>query len=110
MDGDMQWLIGMGVTLSLGWASILAGAFWRIMGIIRRVETQMKDADNQLHSRVNRVREDTVHKADLADLSSRISKDLHEIRDEQRSANNATNQRLDALLNAIANRNDGRRE
>lgn len=105
MTGDMQWIIGIAVTATLGWASILAGAFWRIMAIIRKVEAQAKEGDDRLHSRVNRVREDTVHKADLAEVSARISKDLHEIRDEQRSATRDTNTRLDALLNAIANRN-----
>lgn len=108
MQVDLQWLVGIGVSLSLGWASLLVGAFYRVMSVIRKVEDQAQEGDKQLHSRINRVREDTVHKADLSELSARLTKDLHEIRDEQRTANNATNLRLDALLNAIANRNDGR--
>jgi hypothetical protein len=108
MEQEWQWIIGLGVTLSLGWGSILAGVFWKIMAMIGKADDQAKEGDKELHGRITRLREDTVHKTDLTELSARLSKDLHEIRDEQRTANNATNLRLDALLNAIANRNDGR--
>lgn len=107
MNGDIQWLIGMAVTLSLGWATILIGAFWRLLGMIRRVEAQMQQEDSQLHARINRVREDSVHKADLTELATRLNGTMREMRQEHREASKATNDRLDALLAAIANRNSG---
>lgn len=107
MDPDLKWMIGISVSILLAWLSILAGAFWKIMGIIRRVERDSQQADEHLHARVNRMREDTVHKADLHDLGVRLSADMKEMRQEHRDATTATNNRLDALLAAIANRNHG---
>ena len=105
MNVDLQWLVGTAATVSVGLGSIFAGAFWKVMSAIKKVETKTEVNTETLHARINRLRDDAVYKSDLDGLSSRLSKDLHEIRDEQRTANNATNLRLDALLNAIANRN-----
>lgn len=107
MDGDIKWLIGIAISAMIAQLTALVGAFWRLLIMIKSAETQAKTGDDLLHDRINRMRDDTVHKSDLSDLSARLTKDLHEIRDEQRTANNNTNLRLDALLNAIANRNNG---
>lgn len=104
MGDDLKWAIGIGVTLSLGWGSILIGAFWRLVSMIRRVEDEMDKNDRELHARVNRVREDTVQKADLDGHLSRLSADMREMRDEHRAATAATNNRLDALLSAVVNK------
>lgn len=100
---DTQWLVGLGVTLSLGWGTILAAAFWRLVGMIQKVESDMDDNNKEIHSRVNRIREETVHKADLDGHLSRLSQDMREMRDDHRQATKDTNARLDALLAAIAN-------
>lgn len=102
MGDDWKWIIGLGVTLSLGWGSILAGAFWKLLSMIRRAEDVMDSNTKELHARVNRVREDTVHKSDLDGHLTRLSSDMREMRQEHRAATKDTNARLDALLAAIA--------
>jgi len=102
---QIQWLVGIGVTMTLGWASILVGAFARTLKLIRGVEADVAERDRIVHQKIDRVRDDTVHKGDLDVVTARLTKDLHEIRDEQRVMNRDTNARLDALLSAIANRN-----
>lgn len=103
MGEDWKWVIGIAVTLTLGWGSILIGAFWRLVSMIRRVEDEMDNSSKELHARINRVREDTVQKSDLDGHLTRLSNDMREMRQEHREATKDTNARLDALLAAIAN-------
>jgi len=106
MGDDWKWIIGVAVTVTLGWGSLLAGAFWRLVSMIRRVEDEVSENSKELHARINRVREDTVQKSDLDGHLTRLSEDMREMRKEQREATKDTNTRLDALLSAIASRND----
>lgn len=103
MGDDLKWAIGIAVTLTLGWGSILIGAFWKVVSMIRRVEDEMDNSSKELHARINRVREDTVQKSDLDGHLTRLSNDMREMRQEHREATKDTNARLDALLAAIAN-------
>jgi len=104
MGDDLKWIIGLGVSLTLGWGSILAGAFWKLVSMVRRVEDEMDRNSKELHARINRVREDTVQKSDLDGHLTRLSSDMRDMRQEQREATKDTNTRLDALLSAIATR------
>lgn len=106
MGDDWKWIIGIAVTLTLGWGSLLAGAFWKLVSMVRRVEDEMDSNSKELHARINRVREDTVQKSDLDGHLTRLSEDMREMRNEHRQATKDTNTRLDALLSAIASRND----
>ena len=106
MGDDVKWIIGIAVTLTLGWGTILAGAFWRLVSMIRYVEHEVDNNSKELHARINRVREDTVQKSDLDGHLLRLSSDMREMRDEHRQSTKDTNARLDALLSAIASRND----
>ena len=106
MGEDLKWAIGIAVTLTLGWGTILIGAFWRLVSMIRHVEDEVGNNSKDLHARINRVREDTVQKSDLDAHLNRLLNDMREIRDEHRQSRKDTNARLDALLSAIANRND----
>lgn len=94
--------------VSLAWFTALVGAFWRLVGMIQRVEKDLAASASELHDRVNRVREDMVKKADLDGHLNRMSDDMREMRNnqsdaakEQRDANQATNKRLDELMDAI---------
>jgi len=98
MGDDWKWMIGIAETAALGWGSLLAGAFWKLVLMVRRVEDEMDVNSKELHARINRVREDTVHKSDLDRHLSRLSEDMHEMHKEQLQANKDTNARLDALL------------
>jgi len=106
MGDDLKWIIGIAVTLTLGWGTILTGAFWRLVSMIRRVEGEVNGNSKELHARINRVREDTVQKSDLDGHLNRLLNDMREMRDEHRQSRKDTNARLDALLSAIASRND----
>lgn len=103
MGDDWKWIIGIAVTLTLGWGSLLAGAFWKLVSMVRRVEDEMDSNSKELHARINKVREDTVQKSDMDGHLTRLSEDMREMRKEQREATKDTNTRLDALLAAIAN-------
>jgi len=106
MGEDLKWAIGIAVTLTLGWGTILIGAFWRLVSMIRRVEDEVGNNSKEMHARINRVREDTVQKSDLDGHLNRLLNDMREMRDEHRQSRKDTNARLDALLSAIASRND----
>jgi len=106
MGEDLKWVIGIAVTLTLGWGTILIGAFWRLVSMIRRVEDEVGNNSKEMHARINRVREDTVQKSDLDGHLNRLLNDMREMRDEHRQSRKDTNARLDALLSAIASRND----
>ena len=106
MGEDLKWAIGIAVTLTLGWGTILAGAFWRLVSMIRSVEHEVGNNSKDLHARINRVREDAVQKTDLDGHLLRLSSEMREMRDEHRQSTKDTNARLDALLSAIASRND----
>jgi len=106
MGEDLKWAIGIAVTLTLGWGTILIGAFWRLVSMIRRVEDEVDGSNRELHARISRVREDAVQKTDLDGHLLRLSSDMREMRDEHRQSTKDTNARLDALLSAIASRND----
>lgn len=102
---QIQWLIGLGATVILGLTGMVVGGFARTLKLIRNVERDVQDREANLHLKIDRVRDDSVHRGDLEAVTLRLTKDLHEIRDEQRTMNRDTNARLDALLSAIANRN-----
>ena len=107
MAQDWQWIIGLGVTLSLGWGSLLIGAFWRIVAMIRRVEQDAHTSAKELHTRINRTREHMVQKSDHDGQLALLTQNMREMRQEQREATKDTNARLDALLAAIANGRKG---
>lgn len=106
MNDDWRWIIGTAVTLTLGWGSLLGGMFWKLVSMIRRMEDEVDSNSKELHARINRVRNDTVQKSDLDGHLSRLSEDMREMRNDHRHATKDTNTRLDALLSAIATRND----
>lgn len=69
------------------------------------VAQKSQERDDNLHVRLNRVSEETVHKSDLHELSTQLRSDIHRLENQQTAAGNATNARFDALMNAIMNRN-----
>lgn len=103
MGEELRWIVGLGVSVALGWGSVLSVGFWKVLSMIRRVEDELDTNSRELHARVSRIREETVHKSDLDGHLARLSQDMREMRTEQRAATKDTNQRLDALLAAIAN-------
>ena len=72
--------------------------------------TAINDGDDRLHTRVNELREHVsngyVRRDDLDGHLQRIEKGVSEIRNEMREERRDTNNRLDAVLSAISQRNN----
>ncbi|TLP48751.1 hypothetical protein FDK21_03575 [Cohaesibacter sp. CAU 1516] len=72
-----------------------------IGGIIvrcRNLSKQIRDGDDRLHERVNRIRDEYVRRDDLHQHIGRIDQGLKDMRDESRQENAQINRRLDDLL------------
>ncbi len=89
---ELQWLIGIAVSVLLGIGTIAFAAFRAVSGQINGAVAEMrkavKDGDHELHERVNRLRQDVsdnyVRRVDLDSHMSRIDGTLKEVRDDQK--------------------------
>lgn len=97
---ELQWIVGLSVTVVIAIATIAIGAFRAMAARLDRVAEKLgseikdgdkelaraiKDGDDQLHNRLNRVREDYVPRRELDDHMNRIDKTLDEIKGSQKS-------------------------
>lgn len=57
MGEDLKWLIGISVSIIVSFMIALVGSF-------RSLSATMKDGDDQLHERINRVRDEYVKRVD----------------------------------------------
>ena len=89
---ELQWLVGLSLTLLVAIAGMAIGAFRAVSNRIDRAADQMraavKDGDDQLHERINRLRQDVsdnyVRRADLDSHMTRIDGTLKDVRDDQK--------------------------
>lgn len=89
---ELQWLIGIGLTFVLAVGGIAIGAFRAMSNKLDRVASDLaknvKAGDDQLHERVNRLRQDMsenyVRRADLDSHMKRLDDTLKEVRDDQK--------------------------
>ncbi|WP_313026620.1 hypothetical protein [Brucella sp.] len=95
MGDDIKWLIGTAITLSLFFGGALLTAF-------RSLSASIKSGDDQLHERVNRVRDEYVRRVDLDDHVRQLRDGMKEMRDETREGLKETNKRLDQVLAVLA--------
>lgn len=87
---ELQWLVGIAVTVVLGIGSIAVAAFYKVSGKIEaavdNMHTLIKQGDDALHERVNRLKDDTnnnyVRRADLESYMKRLDDTLKEMRDD----------------------------
>ncbi|KAB0571287.1 hypothetical protein [Brucella pituitosa] len=95
MGDDIKWLIGL--------ATGLGGTFTvALIATFRSLSSSIRDGDNQLHERVNRVRDEYVRRVDLDDHVKQLRDSVRELRDETREASRGTNTRLDQVLAVLA--------
>lgn len=91
MSGELQWLIGVSLTVLLTTAGMLIAAFRALSAKIDSSNAeqteQIKDGDDKLHERINRVRDEYVKRIDLDGHLGRIDQTLREMRDEWRDMN-----------------------
>lgn len=88
---ELQWLVGISLTVVLTIGGMLIAAFRALSGKIDKGNTDMakalKDGDDHLHERVNRIRDEYVKRVDLDGHLGRIDATLREIREDQREMN-----------------------
>lgn len=95
MGEDIKWLIGL--------AAGLGGTFTvALIATFRSLSASIKLGDDQLHDRVNRVRDEYVRRVDLDDHVKQLRDSVRELRDETREASRGTNTRLDQVLAVLA--------
>ncbi|MFC3074854.1 hypothetical protein [Shinella pollutisoli] len=90
---ELQWLVGIAVTFVLAIGGIAIGAFRAVGARIDKAVDQMreavKDGDDQLHERINRLRQDVsdnyVRRVDLDSHMMRLDSAVKEIRDDQKA-------------------------
>jgi hypothetical protein len=90
---ELQWLIGISLTFVLAIGGIAIGAFRavsnRIDRAVEQMRTSVKDGDDRLHERINRMRQDVsdnyVRRADLDSHMKRMDDTLKEMRDDQKA-------------------------
>lgn len=91
MSGELQWLIGIALTALLTIGGMLVAAFRALSAKIDEsnddLAKTLKEGDDALHERVNRVRDEYVKRVDLDSHLNRIDQTLREVRDEQREMN-----------------------
>lgn len=119
MGDDLKWLIGISVTFFLTFGGLLLGAFYRIVGKIesgdRDLSTKidresaalsggMKAADDALHERVNRVRDEYVRRTDLDGHIQRLEKNVDDLRKDIKQSRSEMNERLDRIITAMASK------
>uniref|UniRef100_A0A914Z417 Uncharacterized protein n=1 Tax=Panagrolaimus superbus TaxID=310955 RepID=A0A914Z417_9BILA len=64
----------------------------------RSLAASIKTGDDQLHERVNRVRDEYVRRVDLDGHVSQLRDGMKELKDEARDSTKETNKRLDQVL------------
>lgn len=95
---ELQWLIGTAITTVLAIAGIAIAAFRATASRIDAVAVRVKEGDDQLHDRINRVRDEYVRRVDLDSHLARIETNVRDMREEYREGTREINQRLDAVL------------
>lgn len=89
---ELQWLIGIAMTFVLAIGGIAITAFRAVTSRIDKAVDAMRDAvkdgDDQLHERLNRLRQDVsdnyVRRVDLDSHMKRVDETLKEMRDDQK--------------------------
>src|SRR5262245_28690429 len=89
---DLQWIVGIAVTAVLAIAGIAISSFRAMSGRLdKSMETltkTVKEGDDVLHERLNRIREDVsnnyVRRVDLDSHMKRVDETLKEVRDDQK--------------------------
>ena len=107
MPDDVKWLVGLSLTV----VGMFVTALWHIGNRIKDVEnrttTAIKDGDDVLHGRINRVREEYVRRIDLDGHIQRLDKNVEDLRREMRENAKDAGHRLDVIIQAVAPKREG---
>lgn len=98
---QLQWLVGLSVTVMLGAIGLLIAAFRVLSGRIDTTKDEAKKGDDALHERINRVRDEYVKRIDLDGHMARMETNVKELREETREGTREINRRLDQVLTTL---------
>lgn len=82
----------------VGLAGFVSAMIGGVVTRDRAISRMVREGDEKLHDRINRLRENMVHKDDLDRNLTHIDKILINIQEEQRQQRLETTSRLDKLL------------
>ena len=94
---QLQWMVGIGLSI-LG---MLIVAFRTLASRIDAATSAANSGDDQLHERVNRVRDEYVKRVDLDGHMGRMETNVKELREESREGTREINRRLDQVLTTL---------
>lgn len=77
MNGDVQWVVGLGVSLWTAYTVAMVAAF-------RNLASRLSSGDKDLHNRIDEVKEKYVRRDDLDNHIMRLETGIRDIKDEQR--------------------------
>ena len=104
MDSDFKWLIGT----TLAFVSLVGGIIARdrnLMAMLEDMKDQLRGhttrTGNELHERVNSVKDEYVRRVDLDGHIVRIEKSMDGLRADAKTHNDAVNTRLDHILTQL---------
>lgn len=96
MSDELKWIVG----IFFAAMAAVGGYVTRDRAVIR----QMRDGDDKLHVRVNRVERDFVRKEELRDHWERSEKAIAELRADVKEHARETNSRLDVIISMQSKR------
>jgi hypothetical protein len=86
---EIRWAAGFVVTIVIAVATIAIGGFRAFANRLDAAVSKLTGADDVLHERINRVRQDVsdnyVRRADLESHMKRVDETLKEVRDDQKA-------------------------
>ena len=109
MASEIRWLSRLAVGLESTFTIAMIAAFRPLSTSQKsaddRLRAAIKDEDDQLHERVNRVRDDYVRRVDLDDHVRQLREGMKEMRDEDRKLLKESKKRIDQVLSFFAKEN-----
>lgn len=101
MTDEIRWLVGLSVTVLVFQAGTLIAAFRSLTARVETATATAKEGDDQLHERINRVRDEYVKRVDLDGHMTRMETTVKELREETREGTKEINRRLDQVLTTL---------
>lgn len=97
---DLQWLVGISLTVFVALASIMIGAS-------RNLGNKMSKSVAELHARIDHVKDNYVRRDDLDRHLERIDGNVNELRREIRHGNEMVMNRFDQIIERLSLKSGG---
>lgn len=85
MPADLQWLIGIGVILSLAMAGYVINAFRSFRGDMQKISDKLSASSADLHKRIDHVKDNYVRQDHFDKQFSDLRNYLAEMKEDSRS-------------------------